>query len=989
MRRRKLIIGLLLTCIGVAFSVVQLGFETSAKQGKIVDCEIKSNYVYGNEFEIPDGKVSYNGKEKDAERKYVVYPSGKANENETITLSEDGKYEVVFQSKFNGVMVTAKESFIVNKRLFAVNDERSSAQLKDEKIQVSLASDDAFTYNEAIDLSKSSVNAPLLSIAFNPNALGTADASAVCIRLTDLYDEDNYVTVKIKDVSREDVVYLVAAAANQPFAGVQNTDHPELTQVHINNRYGTPIYCSLAGKTGDHFKNEMKLYFDYEKRAFYVDNEVYSGGKNRLLIDLDEVEYFGADLWEGFKTGEAKLTIFAENYQSSSCNFVIDQINGESDFSVLGDVENPNVTVDLGYDLENLPKALVGKPYRVFDAIAFDKYDGEVSVATAAYYKYYSENPVKLSVVDGAFTPMEAGTYVIEYTAEDSSGNVGTECVKIQAVEGEGLQVALNDVIKETNTGQAVKLMSGISYTDNSGNVSYSVTAKNKSTKEEMDIDKDTLEFIPMSDGDWEVTVAVSDYVSTVSETFDVKANHTTQPQVYDNTSVPKYFMLGATYNMSTLSGYDFSSGKGVAVEMDTFVTESDGTEKQLKGNEYIPENSGAVTVTYRLTVDGKTCEKSYTATVIDVGYTGDLDLTKFFAVTEGAAEAEATATNITYRVNGDTKFDFINLVQVKRFKISFQVGEENQYNKINLYLSDAITGKQIKMSYRRMEEGSAFSINDGTEYILESSFDGMNRNFTLEFSNDACAVSPGSNVSVEVEKFFDGSKFKGFSDSLAFLAVELEEVSGASQLVVNNINSHSLNNTRIDRFAPEIIVETNSGDRGYGEEVEIKGAFVYDTVNPISSVTMEVFGPNGDYVKDKEGILLDGKQDPTKDYTIELSKYGDYTIQYIATDGAGKSEEYVYAITSKDITRPELTLKRHKTSAKKGDEVKIAKTKVEDNRSKECDVFSYVFDPTGANVKVTDGKFEATMSGTYQVRYMAFDEAGNCTFVSYEIDVK
>ena len=141
--------------------------------------------------------------------------------------------------------------------------------------------------------------------------------------------------------------------------------------------------------------------------------------------------------------------------------------------------------------------------------------------------------------------------------------------------------------------------------------------------------------------------------------------------------------------------------------------------------------------------------------------------------------------------------------------------------------------------------------------------------------------------------------------------------------------------------------------------------------------------------MKDINGVALDGTQDATKDYTIKLTEYGDYTITYTATDGNGKSDEYVYTIASKDVIRPSVELKRHKTTAKQDATVKVAKVVVEDDITKNCTVNTYIINPEGVMETVSDGKFKATMTGIYTVRYIVFDESGNCTFASYEINVK
>lgn len=990
--KKKVVIAVVLFCMVVAGVVGRFGFRAEAEKAKVVNCEIKEKYAYGDKFILPAGDVSYKGEEKPATSKYIIYPSGKANDGESIVLSEEGQYSVVYQAEYGGTIVEAKETFKVDKSLLSVSSDKSSAKVDKSKIQVSIASEDVFTYNKALDLSTATKETPLLDMEVHPHNVGTPDALIVKLRFTDLYEPENHVTLTIKCIDEEwavGQVYITAGAANQSQVGVENLEDATKTNIHVNDIFGTPAYFSMAGKPISSIDTQLKLYFDYEEKTLYVDREIYSGGQKRMIVDLDDSAYFGTEVWDGFTTGEVKMTAWAENYQSSSCNLTFNSINGETDFAATGDDEGPKVTIFTGYKEADLPKALVGKPYKLFEARAIDKYDGETEVIASAYYKYYSEKPIKLAVTDGTFTPEKEGVYTLEYKTADASGNVTAECVKVYAVKSDGLKVKLKDAMTETTTGSTVKVVKDITYSDNSGKVEYQITAKNTETEEVVEINSGSKEFTPMSDGNWEITVEVNDYVSSVEKTFNIKSNHTTQPQVYDKVAIQQYFILGATYELPVLKGYDFSSGKGVETGMSVFVSEKGGKETEVADGKFVPSKVGNVKVVYRLTVDGLSCEKTYEAKVVDVGYTGDLSLDKYFVTTKGSTKAAKEATNVTYSMSKDAKLDFVNFVQTKKLEFSFQVGKKNKYNRINVYLKDSFSGKQVKLSYRRTEAGTKFSINDGVEVDVASSFTGMDRNFALTYNNDTHMLSAANGTSLKLDTFSDGSTFKGFTDSVAFFAIEVADVKGDSELIINSLNGQSLNNTRMDRFAPQVLVATKSGDRGLNETVILPGAFVYDTLDPISNLTLTVTDPKGDVVTDEEGIKLDGTQDVTKDATIKLSKYGDYTIRYVAEDGKGKSTEYVYAITAKDTVAPTVTLKRHKTSAEVGAEVKVAKAEAEDNVTKKCTISTYVFDPQGVWVPVTDGKFEATMQGAYTVRYMVSDKSGNYTFTSYEIDVK
>lgn len=993
MSKKKVVLWVLLCCICLTCTIGYLGLQASAATAEIIDCDLSEEYGLGEKFVMPGGKVSYKGQEKSPDTKYVVFPSGKAQGGETIVLSESGKYEVVFKASFDGVNVTAKKSFVVKKTLLQVKNDSSSAQVVDGKIRVSLAPDDVFTYNAILDLSAASKEVPLLDMEFTPSTIGTADATRVKIRLTDLYNEENYVTISLNhftDAWATGHIYVTAGAAHQPQIGVENAGNPDAINVHIDDSYGygAAINCAMSGLPKSPTDTHFTMYCDYEGKAFYADRESYSG-VNQLIADLDDPFLVGDDPWAGFTTGQVKLTIFATNYQSAACNFTIFSVNGNDEFADNGDEYAPIVSVNTGYEPKNLPTALVGKPYPIFDAVAVDGYDGKLPVIPSVYYKYYSENPVGVDLQDGKFTPSKEGVYVIEYKAEDLSGNVGTQCVSVNAVKGDGLQIALQDMATQTDTGTSVKVISAVEYTDASGNVTYSVKAKHLSTGEEIEVDPETLSFIPMTDGEWEIAVTAQDYVSTVVKTFTLNANHTSQPQVYDTVGVSEYFILGAAYQMPVLNGYDFSSGKGVVTNMDVFVTEDGGEEYKIENGKYIPQKAGSVKLTYRLTVDGKVCEKSYDATVVDVGYTGKLDLSKYFAASTEVAAVQSDNASITYEVSEDTKFDFVNFVQVKKLTFSYQVGEKNEYNKVNIYLTDIVTGKQLKVSYGRTADGAVFSVNDGAETKIASSFDGINKNFSLEFLSDTRMISPEAGIELEVKKFLDGSDFTGFTDSVAKLTVEVAGVSGSSQIIVKNLNGQTLNNATVDRFAPQIIVETMSGDRGQAEKFLLKGAFVYDVLDPVATMTLDITDPDGAYVTDENGVLLDGTQDATMDCSFVVGKLGDYVIRYVIQDGKGKTDNYVYAVTVKDIVGPTITLHDHKESVKLGETVALAGTDVTDNITKECTVVAYVFDPKGANVKTTDGKFEATAAGVYTVRYMAFDEDGNYAFAFYEINVK
>ena len=112
MSKKKVLLWVLLCSICLTCTIGYLGLQASAAAAEIIDCDLPSEYGLGDEFVMPDGKVSYKGREKTPETKYVVFPSGKAKAGETIVLSENGKYELVFKASFDGVLVSARKALL-------------------------------------------------------------------------------------------------------------------------------------------------------------------------------------------------------------------------------------------------------------------------------------------------------------------------------------------------------------------------------------------------------------------------------------------------------------------------------------------------------------------------------------------------------------------------------------------------------------------------------------------------------------------------------------------------------------------------------------------------------------------------------------------------------------------------------------------------------------------------------------------------------------
>lgn len=451
-------------------------------------------WVYEEIVARPTGKLSYGDQEKDADVK-VIFPDGSESvgKNDVIKLSLEGEYTVEYSATFGNELVSKSDTFVVEKDLFYVTGESSSAKyynyeydmhVTDEYtskreevvdssvsgIYVSLASGDEFRYSRVIDLTKLTATDNLIKIVIAPNRIGIKDVSDFSITLTDAHNPTNFVTIMAYSRSETPMVYLSVAASNgQQQTGWQFSTNPVK---HVNNNYGAPSRFSMTGpyaiteqEDGD-FKshndikfdingiadNDFSINFDYEtKKVFNKTSTNYAKASSYpsnnesdigLIADLDNPEDF-SKLWGGFTTGECFLSIKGGTYLEESFNFMITEIAGiagslsnaddnrQKEIFEFEDRGSLDINVDLEkYSANALPNAQVGVEYPIFSASVINQYYGKLPVC----YEVSKDGQV-VAYNGEKFVPETAGDYTLTYTVSDYFKKTQSLSLKITAVE--------------------------------------------------------------------------------------------------------------------------------------------------------------------------------------------------------------------------------------------------------------------------------------------------------------------------------------------------------------------------------------------------------------------------------------------------------------------------------------------------------------------------------------------------------------------------
>ncbi len=977
------------------FGGIGLANRNQVKAATVEGISVLDEYSLGKVLTIPSAKIKVGDKTVDSEYAYIVFPSGKASDKSPVVLDEEGIYQLVYTATVDGEKVKASKNITVNKGIFKVGNESSSVYYgahsklpSIEGVVLSLVNNDTFIYEEIIDLSDNTKNDALIKFTMPTTEKGKADVAQLVIRFTDIYDENNYLEVFVKNVA--DIgdwalsqAYITAGANGQTAGGWENA--PGGSIFHTNNDYGFPVGFGMAGVPfGTSASDILTLSYDFSENAMYADSAIYVGRGN-MIADFNDIESF-MNLWDGFATGEVRMSIRGVGYKAEAMNAVITCIDGDTPKQAVTTDSAPIIKVELPTE-EGIPYAIVGKEYAIFNASAHDAHDGVTDVTAHVYYNYGKANQTVCNVENGKFVPSRSGVYTIVYTAIDNMWQTARKVIDVEAVEGEGLTVDVTDTKTKGYTGKSVVLFGEIICNNPSGNVTITVLVDG----EEILPVNGVYSFVPLKDGAHTVEVKAVDYVKEEIYSYEYNSVRNYNPEIFGDVSLPKYIIQGEKFVFPALSGYDFSSGSAKEHTTKISVKENGGNEIAVDGNAYAPTQTGTLEVIYTVDVGGRSSKKSFTTEVVSVFEGEDLHIEKFFRPVSGNPEIVAGNNYISVISSGKATVEFINRVQVKDFFMTFVVSEsKNKFSKINIYLTDTLDpSKQVKFTYGKNVDGSAnFSVNDGASLPVDASFIDASRNFMLSFANGE--VHGSATLKNDVTTYLDGRAYEGFSGNMAYLTIEMAGVAGQSELCIKNINRQSLNNSDKDRTAPQILIDAIFGDRTINDVITIQNGFAADVLSNYLEFTLKIDAPDGKPAVATDGTVMDGvRNDPTGTYQIALSSYGDYYIEYYAVDGYGREKTLSYYVNVLDRVAPEIKLSAAVRNARVGETIEVAKCTLTDNITKDVSVYICVEKPDGSCDTVVDGKFVANDAGEYTVRYMAWDDAGNYAFKSYTITVK
>lgn len=1008
MRKNQIRIALL-SCVAscamlaAAFSVFPALADTDTLPD-VEEAKIASTVFTGESFTAPDASITYDGKTEKAEAK-LIYPSGKMKGADSCLLDEPGLYTVEYTADFDGFPVQESRTFTAVQHLYESDGEikpcfGAPSDVPDRSgIIVTLGKGETFRYNRIIDFNELTSADSLIEMYVLPQTLGTADARQIIYTFTDTEDENNVLTITQQAHSTLDdwavrQTYIRAGATGQPQSGWEWTGGP----LHSGDKWGTSVKFSMHGlpETGTYKTQTLNFQMDYENLSLMTNYGT------REIVRFDDPEVFDT-LWNGFEKGTAYLSITCGQFNSPDMTFVLTNVAGQTisdgDTVMIRDETPPEIFIEETED--EIPPALVGSPYKLYEASALDEIDKNPLLTRRVFVNYGSSSQAEYDILDGAFVPDRAGSYTVEYKAVDYYGNTAVKTMTVIAGEREiPLSVSVlpgenTAVIGEEFTVAGYEVTGAIS--EYEVEIEASCEVAGESHRYSLTDGK----FRPEYAGEYTIRYTVYDYVGSASAEYTLTVKRENVVKILESADLPDYMIVGATYRLPALKGVDYSDGTPRTVSAEIGASGA----ATLVGNNLSVEKSGEITITYTVRSGDAEDNISYKVPAIDVGYGSSYRMQNYFygkGVTMSAALGYVQAD-----VAADAEIDFIKELD-HNFQAVFSIDPlKKSFGRLRLTVFDAENaGERIELVFFRNATGTAYvSINGGKNMLTEGSWNGDGISWNVSYDSAVRNLKIGSYVNMTLEEGFS------FSSGQVRIRFALEEVSGPSALRIERLNNQAFSDASRDVVRPEIsLLGVVAAEYSIGDSVKVPAAIATDVLDPAVSFSLSAKAPDGTVLWTDSGRELT-LADPSNEYVFTASMYGQYSFELTAKDTSGRREVFRYTVNVTDTTLPNISLKGGIPSTSEvGQRIALPEATITDDSGIPVTYYVYVIRPDGVLLSLfthatdKDGNwmynedgtpildyydgFVPESAGIWTVRYYAADGSGNTALLACEITV-
>ena len=876
----------------------------------------------------------------------------------------------------------------------------NSSDVKALKFQTDGNSKNAtITYNKIIDLSKSDGNYDLFSFLITTSSGLLYDSKPLddVSKITPLY-ETRYFHIKLTDIYNPKVYMQFDLERRQDrkdlcsFRVSTNTHksggyYPSQSYV-ATSPYGSPLISSFTGTPAkaDNTYNVISSYYDSNNKDVYAypffsneTKEVSRGLTNpKHLLDSD-------NLWDGFTTGEVKLSFeFDTISEGKKATIYLFGLNG---ISYIGDTVKdtlaPNIYLDDKATTNGIPEAEINKSYRLFNAKAYDLYDGVIAkneIKKQVIYKYGTLEQKYINIKNDSFIPTLPGEYTIRYTCKDMSNNEGELLVKVNAkICLAKLNITVNNLkISEVyETGDYLNISKDYLITGGSNHYTTEIYVLNNKTNEKVIINENKYQL--NQQGYFTLVYCASDYIGDkVYYKVNFKVNIRKIPLI-KLPSLPNVLTDTNSFMLPQFEAFDYYSFNNTIVDAKKYYLVSNDNisfKKQLINDSITPNGK-------KLYI--KACAKNiidsslkYESEVQEINIIHPTSIGSYFyndkdLITMDYKDYEAPK----YTFNEDVDIDFANQITFADFRLFYSVPEElSNYNTININLKDVEDSDNVLNITLIKKDANTINIFLNDEFVFE-----YNGSFS-SLSGYDLTVS-GSNLYINYVKI---CQINDFLAKKVYARISCKNVKAQSAIKFWAISSQSytgaMDDEKFDILGPSIILEKEIPLVSYvGNELIIPKADIWDALQ--SSCSVEVS------IEHNEQIIYSAN-DASKERKIRIDDIGNYFLTYKAYDSLNNVSTSQFQIKSINYERPYIKINNYiPLSSNLNTNVVLPTAAAFDKKGNNIDVNILVYQPNGKQIELTNNSFTASYIGKYTIKYIAVGSDYKMNVIEYVMEVK
>lgn len=949
---------------------------------------LETSYEFGDTLKVPSNvKITYGERTYDA-TSYVIYPNGDIHKGNMYSLTSCGEYVLVSEATTENGILSTKQSFEVNSDYYAVGTEKSSFSYgtlgygSTKGLQLKLSEGDTFYFNAPIDIYE---NTWTDLVTFSILQDDTTKLKFLTFRMTDCYDSSNYIEMTFKRYDYNYENFIVASANGGRAAGFINPkgiDKGELedpTQLKVSangtgvdgNYYSTamgkPVYVPIRYSLDTTNQKNIKCYVTV----------VGYESQNVLVAEFNNDKIFDYP-FNGFKNGKVFLSVTASSLIAVDTAEVhissVAGIGSEKDFlkaSKYDDCLEPLIVVDTPLETAEI---VAGCKLQIPTAKAYDESGLQGDIDYTVWYNYGKANAFMVEVENGAFFPKSKGVYSIVYNATDVFGNVAEKVLTLNAVKVADKGIVFNcDEQSPTEAGVETAFNTYTVESLNDGvEVEVSVTYPNGNVYTTKNTDQ---VFLLDQVGQYTVAYAYKDYFYEGSHSYSFTAAASSKPSFANSFELPKYFIKDATYAIEDVNAYFYTENGVQEVETVKEVSFDGGAFESFDSKSFKVTGSQTVQFRYSCKDNADVACTSEKVRIIDVNYKTEIQKNEYFVGEGMTSTIDAEKSTYTATESGDKKLDFINPILLSSFEFQFKAGAS--IASVTLVLTDYYDSNN-RLSIALSGEKNV-SINGGNADVLASAWKG---NILSVLYNDGTVIVGSNNIQLRTLPTFEYCLF----------SIEFNGVQTGASFDVYKLQNQLFNNIMsMDRVAPMLSSNLPEKVCSINEEITLQKAFCADVLSPsaLQSCILTVESPKGEY-------LLDCVSASDSEYKIKLTEYGEYYVCYEYMDGAGNVgvlEHYIHVF---DFVAPTIELVNYTSpiSVALGQELTPIEYRASDDITLADDLVVYclVYDEKGAWISSRNNEgmsFILREAGLYTVYLYCVDEAGNTSFVSYQVKAK